>query len=161
MVIKDMVFKKMADSVRPDVKRRVVLHGIQIQEGITYHIYKNSIGQIVLDPQVTIPASEIWLFHNPQALEWTTGAQQAFEQIKNDASRKRHYKAVKKTIQFLAMNPRHNSLQTHEFTSLKGPDGEKVFEAYAQQRTPAAYRVFWYYGPSKGAITIVAVTPHP
>jgi hypothetical protein len=69
MVIKDMVFKKMADSVRPDVKRRVVLHGIQIQEGITYHIYKNSIGQIVLDPQVTIPASEIWLFHNPQALE--------------------------------------------------------------------------------------------
>jgi hypothetical protein len=94
-------------------------------------------------------------------LHWTTGAQQAFEQIKNDASRKRHYKAVKKTIQFLAMNPRHNSLQTHEFTSLKGPDGEKVFEAYAQQRTPAAYRVFWYYGPSKGAITIVAVTPHP
>jgi len=25
------------------------------------------------------------------------------------------------------------------FTSLKGPNGEKVFEAYVQQRTPAAY----------------------
>jgi len=69
MVIKDMVFKKMADSVKPDVKRRVVLQGIQIQDGVTYHIYKNSIGQIVLDPQVTIPASELWLFNNPGALE--------------------------------------------------------------------------------------------
>jgi hypothetical protein len=25
-------------------------------------------GQILLDPQVTIPASEIWLFNNPKAL---------------------------------------------------------------------------------------------
>ena len=68
MVIRDMVFQKMADSVKPDVKRRVVLQGIPIQEGVTYHIYKNSIGQIVLDPQVCIPASEIWLFNNPEAL---------------------------------------------------------------------------------------------
>jgi hypothetical protein len=68
MVIKDADFKRVADSVKPDNKKRVVLQGIQIQEGITYHIYKNSIGQIVLDPQVTIPASEVWLFRNPEAL---------------------------------------------------------------------------------------------
>jgi hypothetical protein len=61
----------------------------------------------------------------------------------------------------LASNPRHNSLQTHKFTSLKGPDGEKVYEAYAEQSTPAAYRIFWYYGPSKGEITIFAITRHP
>jgi hypothetical protein len=59
------------------------------------------------------------------------------------------------------MNPRHNSLQTHEYMSLKGPNGEKVFEAYAERSTPAAYRVFWYYGPSKGIITILAITSHP
>ena len=68
MVIKDMVFEKIADGIKPDAKRRVVLHGVQIQEGISYHIYKNSMGQIVLDPQVTIPASELWLFNNPEAL---------------------------------------------------------------------------------------------
>ena len=68
MVIKDTVFEKIADSVKPDAKRRVVLQGVQIQEGVTYHIYKNAIGQIVLDPQLTIPASEIWLFNNPKAL---------------------------------------------------------------------------------------------
>jgi len=92
---------------------------------------------------------------------WTYEAKQAYKLLKNDASKKKRYKAVKKTIQFLSMESRHNSLQTHEFTSIKGPNGEKVFEAYAQQKSPAAFRVFWYYGPSKGVITIVAITPHP
>jgi hypothetical protein len=45
--------------------------------------------------------------------------------------------------------------------SLKGPKREKVWEAYAEQNTPGAYRVFWYYGPSRGIITIFAITPHP
>jgi hypothetical protein len=68
MVIKDLDFKKVADSVRPDTKKRVVLQHVQIQEGITYHIYKNSLGQIMLDPQVTIPASELWVFDNKDVL---------------------------------------------------------------------------------------------
>lgn len=94
-------------------------------------------------------------------LEWTEEASRTFKLLKNDASQKTRYKAIKKTLEFLAINPRHNSLQTHEYVSLKGPNGEKVFEAYAQQRTPAAYRVFWYYGPSRGIITILAITSHP
>ena len=68
MVIKDAVFKKIADSVKPDAKRRITLVSVKMQEGVSYHIYKNSIGQIVLDPQVTIPASEVWLFNNPEAI---------------------------------------------------------------------------------------------
>jgi hypothetical protein len=94
-------------------------------------------------------------------LEWTVEASKAYNLLKSTASQSKHYKAVKKTIKFLATNPRHNSLQTHEYMSLKGPNGEKVFEAYAEQSTPAAYRVFWYYGPSKGIITIFAITSHP
>ena len=68
MVIKDLVFEKIAESVKPDTKKRVLLQHVQIQEGITYHIYKNSLGQIVLDPQVTIPASELWVFDNKDIL---------------------------------------------------------------------------------------------
>ena len=94
-------------------------------------------------------------------LQWTAEASKAYNLLKSTASQRKRYQAVKKTIKFLAMNPRHNSLQTHEYMSLKGPNGEKVFEAYAEQRTPAAYRVFWYYGPSKGIITIFAITSHP
>jgi hypothetical protein len=94
-------------------------------------------------------------------IEWTQGAEETYYHLKNDPSQRKRYKAVKKTIQLLAENPRHNSLQTHEFLSLKGPNGEKIFEAYAEQKTPAAYRVFWYYGPGKGQITVIAVTSHP
>jgi hypothetical protein len=72
----------------------------------------------------------------------------------------KRYKAVVKTIRFLSENPRHPGLSTHEFTTLKGPRDEKVFEAYAEQKTPAAYRVFWYCGPGDSQITIIAVTPH-
>ena len=94
-------------------------------------------------------------------LEWTYEAKKTYGSLKGNASLKKRYKAVKKAIEFLAANPRHPGLQTHEYESLMGPNGEKVFEAYAEQNTPAAYRIFWYYGPSKGVITIFAITPHP
>ncbi|MDM8550054.1 hypothetical protein QUF72_08260 [Desulfobacterales bacterium HSG2] len=44
---------------------------------------------------------------------------------------------------------------------MKGAKGEKIFEAYAEQATPAAYRIFWHYGPSQNQITVIAITPHP
>ena len=74
----------------------------------------------------------------------------------------------------LELNPRHPSLETHEYTSMTGVRGEKIFEAYAQNQTPGAYRIFWHYGPDEledngknkpkervAVITIVAITPHP
>ena len=67
-IIRDDNLTRIAESVKPDPKRRVHLPKIIRTEGITYHIYTNSFGQIVLDPQVTIPASEVWLFNNPEAL---------------------------------------------------------------------------------------------
>lgn len=73
------------------------------------------------------------------------------------------FKQVAKAVQLLQENPRHPGLGTHEFTSLEhpyDPDG-KVFEAYAQNHTPGAYRVFWCYGPEQGQITVIAITPHP
>lgn len=94
-------------------------------------------------------------------LLWTSEAEETYNLLKKDASQKKRYKAVKKTLNFLAADPRHNSLRCHPYTSLIGPNKETVFEAYAEQNTPAAYRVFWYYGPSQGMITIVAITPHP
>jgi hypothetical protein len=94
-------------------------------------------------------------------LQWTDEAKATYKLLKDNASEKARYRAVKKTLKLLAVNPRHPGLQTHPFLSLNGPNGEKVFEAYAQQKTSAAYRVFWYYGPSKGEMTIFAITPHP
>jgi len=73
----------------------------------------------------------------------TDAAKNQLERLKKDKGLEKRYHAVKKAIHFLSENPRHKSLQTHEFTSLVGPKGEKIFEAYAEQSTPAAYRIFW------------------
>lgn len=73
------------------------------------------------------------------------------------------FKQVYKTISFLSQNPKHPSLKTHEYDSIPHPynSKDKVFEAYAQNQTSGAYRVFWCYGPNKNEITIIAITPHP
>lgn len=70
---------------------------------------------------------------------------------------------IKKTLCYLQTNPRHPSLHTHPYHSLENPydADKKVFEAYAQNNTPGAYRVFWCYGPKIKQITIIAITPHP
>ena len=91
----------------------------------------------------------------------TDEAQVQLNRLKTDKGLSKRYKAVKKTLLYLSTNPRHPGLQTHEYISLKGPKGEKVFEAYAEQSTPAAYRIFWYYGTSPNQITIIAINPHP
>lgn len=73
------------------------------------------------------------------------------------------FKQVLKCVELLQANPRHPGLNTHEYHSIENPYDvdTKVFEAYVQNRTPGAYRVFWCYGPNQGEITIIAITPHP
>ena len=95
------------------------------------------------------------------SLRLTDEAKATLGNLQNDGGLAKRLKAVRKTLARLESNPRHAGLQTHRFHSLAGPRGEHVFEAYAEQATPAAYRVFWYYGPEKGKITIVAIIGHP
>jgi len=94
-------------------------------------------------------------------LNFTLTAKESLKKLKKEVGLKKYYKAVVKALKLLSENQKHPSLQTHPCYSLIGPKGEKVFEAYAQQNTPVAYRIFFYYGPHKGEITIFAIIPHP
>ena len=94
-------------------------------------------------------------------LFFTPTAKTALKKIKEDAGLEKRYKAVAKTLRLLSENPRRPGLQTQPYFSFSGPNKEKVFEAYAEQNTPAAYRIFFYYGPLRGEITIFAITSHP
>ena len=95
------------------------------------------------------------------ALCFTERAAQDLKELKASPNTKKRYEAVAKALKFLDENPKHPSLQTHKFSSLQGPRGEEVFEAYAEQNTPAAYRIFFFYGPRRREITVIAITPHP
>src|SRR5438477_2177553 len=110
---------------------------------------------------------------------WTVGAAAKFRELQAAAvasleDRRKHKKAkatraeglfkqVEKCVRLMLENPRHPGLQTHQFHSIEHPydPKQKVFEAYVQHRTPGAYRLFWCYGPGKGEITLIAITPHP
>ena len=89
-------------------------------------------------------------------------SREAAETLKSlEETDEKKYKKVRKTLGLMQVNLRHPSLQTHKYSSISGPKGEEVFEAYVESKTPAAFRVFWCYGPGKGEITIIAITPHP
>jgi hypothetical protein len=66
-VIKSADFRLVSEFAQPDAKKRLSL-GEALADATAYNIYRNPLGQIVLDPVKAVPASEMWLYENPQAL---------------------------------------------------------------------------------------------
>ncbi len=94
-------------------------------------------------------------------LIFTEKADFQLDVLENSKDKKYVLKAVLKTLGLMESNLKLPSLNTHEYSELSGINGEKVFESYAQNKTPGAYRIFWHYGPKKKQITVVAIVPHP
>lgn len=67
MLLRDDHFHEI-NEVRLDSKRRVALGKVRHRYE-RYLAYENDAGQVVLDPQVIIPASEAWLYKNSKALK--------------------------------------------------------------------------------------------
>ncbi|HUQ68276.1 MAG TPA: hypothetical protein VM165_02065 [Planctomycetaceae bacterium] len=111
----------------------------------------------------------------PFQLVWTAEAQRQYDEILSragDISPESQQKSskqaglakqVNKTLALLQRNPRHPGLHAHPYNGYPNPyePRKPVWEAYVQNKTPGAYRVFWCYGPDKGVITILTITPHP
>jgi hypothetical protein len=101
-------------------------------------------------------------------LRFTDEAEAQLGELRANPAKKGILKQVLKTLGLLEMDTRHQGLHCHEYHSLNGANGERVWEAYAQNEAPGAYRVFFHYGPDEGVgrkriavMTIVAITPHP
>jgi len=94
-------------------------------------------------------------------LLYTAQANLDLDRLESNPSQAQRLRKVRRTLGLMETNLRHPSLNTHKYEILKGAGGEEVFESYVENRTPAAFRVFWHYGPAKQQITILAVTPHP
>lgn len=93
-------------------------------------------------------------------LKFSNEACLALKALEADRSKTGLLKQVRKVLGFMETNLKHPSLQTHKFPPMPCDLGD-VFETYAQNKTPGAYRIFWAYGPGKGEIYILAITPHP
>jgi hypothetical protein len=66
-LIRNADFQLVSEFAQPDAKKRLSLGGA-FGGGTAYNIYRNSLGQLILDPVRTVPASEMWLYENPEAL---------------------------------------------------------------------------------------------
>ncbi|HET6385427.1 MAG TPA: hypothetical protein VFJ58_18705 [Armatimonadota bacterium] len=95
----------------------------------------------------------------PFRVSFTPEALEALDHL--DKSDRVRARKVKKTIGQLEVDPRYPGLNSHKYATLKGANGEDVWECYVENKTPAAFRVFWHYGPATGELTVVAITRHP
>jgi hypothetical protein len=71
------------------------------------------------------------------------------------------FKKLLKTFNHLSINPRYPGLCSHEIDALSRIAGFRIWESYVENKTPAAGRVFWAYGPGRSEITILGFEPHP
>ena len=65
-LLKDEEFEAVTEA-RVDAKHRVGLGKLLGDQVTSFRVYRNAHGQIILDPLVSVPAHEAWLFKNPRA----------------------------------------------------------------------------------------------
>ena len=102
-------------------------------------------------------------------LRFTHTADKQLSDIENNHALTGILKQVRKTLGYLETNLRSKSLQTHKHNLLSSRYKREIFEAYVQQNTSGAYRVFWHYGDDEvdkngkrvSVITVVHIGPHP
>jgi hypothetical protein len=66
-VLKNADFELVSEFAQPDAKKRLSL-GEALGSATAFNIYRNPLGQLILDPVKAVPASEMWLYENAEAL---------------------------------------------------------------------------------------------
>ncbi|WP_328632253.1 hypothetical protein [Streptomyces sp. NBC_00356] len=77
-------------------------------------------------------------------------------------------KKVLRTLGRLQMDPRYPGLRSHQYENFPDLPDQKVWDSYVENQTPAAWRVYWMYGPNEkdeqgneiAVITVLVIGPH-
>jgi hypothetical protein len=60
----------VARGIRADSRKRLALgRALDDLDDASFNVYRDEQGRIILDPQISIPASEAWLYRNQKALQ--------------------------------------------------------------------------------------------
>jgi hypothetical protein len=79
-ILKNNDFSLVSEFVTLDAKKRLRLSAAG-ELSNAFNVYRNKLGQIVLDPVKAIPVSETWLWENPGAL---ASVQRGLQQANKD-----------------------------------------------------------------------------
>jgi hypothetical protein len=95
-------------------------------------------------------------------LEFGPAAIAELSRLQADAGLSKRLKAVRAALGKMEADLRRAGLNTHKYKGKPCPHGLDLFEAYAQNKTPGAYRIFFCYPPGQaGVIFIVDIVDHP
>jgi hypothetical protein len=97
----------------------------------------------------------------PFRLLYTDEAQATIDDLDGRKYADKRKKIIKALRLLRNIGPSHPGLESHKYHSLRGPNGEDVWESYVENRTPSAWRIWWVYGPGSDTLTIVTIGPHP
>lgn len=81
--------------------------------------------------------------------------------LENDPRRASRLRAVRNTLGLLEHDPHDRRLHTHEYQTLQGAKGEKVFASHVDTKAAEAHRVFWHGAPIANHLIVVAITSYP
>lgn len=97
----------------------------------------------------------------PYTVKLTPHAEAQWAALQRSDERK--WKKVNKALRLMRDNPGHPGLHAHKWNTLKGrgPAGEDIWTAYAENNTPSAWRLFYFFdSQTKGLVYITAIEPH-
>lgn len=97
-------------------------------------------------------------------LRFAKQASEMLNALENDPSQQVKLKKVRRALGRLEQNPRHPGLHSHHYESFPADRDVKVWDSYVENRTPAAWRIFWQYGPDEPdqrVLTVLYIGPHP
>lgn len=98
-------------------------------------------------------------------LRFSKSATGTLKELENgDPNQQAKLTKVRRALARLQQNPRHPGLASHRYESFPVDRDVKVWDSYVENNTPAAWRIFWRYGPDESGvpvITVLAIGPHP
>lgn len=97
----------------------------------------------------------------PFELNMSDEAERGLAELEGNPANAARLRKVINTLARIEQNPRHPGLNTHQYMGRKGPHGETVWQAYVENRTPGAWRIWFSYGPGREVISIITIGPHP
>ena len=68
ILVTETRFELVTEILKPDAKNRLTLGSVLARGNAAYNVYRNRLGQIMLDPVTAVPAYEAWLFENKSAI---------------------------------------------------------------------------------------------
>lgn len=91
------------------------------------------------------------------ALRFTRSAANRLKEF-DTPDQKQRLTDLRDSLRLLETDPNRPELRSHKYTSVRGVNGEDVWESFVGDPVATDWRMFWHYGPEADTITVASIT---